>query len=1696
MPAIQVAKSDTFETQRQKINQIGADIFQVTAGGTDLSTGNLKLGDGTRQSPSLAFTTDEKLGIYKADTTTLGFVALEKKLIDISATDVKYYKDIIVQQKKLEDSGLLIQDVGQNYDAGSYTAIPVLGGTGDNAQLDIVVVDWSGSITQQGKNYIPGANYTGIALVGSATGSDATCNFEVPELEGAISQPGSAYAPGVYTAVPLTGGNGSNATAEVTITGTTTLPTTVQTPGSGYVDGTYSSVQFYNTPTQTFVVTVSGGPGTYQYVIDGATTPTLNLLAGNTYRFDMSDASNSTHPLYFHGAGDELNSLDLTKYLQVSQTVEGTPGAFVDLVIFDLGAGSLGYACSQHAGMGGTINHTVGSTGVYGRGASGDVTVSGGAVTDVAVTSAGNGYKQGDTFSALAVDLGGTGSGMVALVGTPVFTGEVTNVVIENNGQDYEAGDILSATDANLGGGGGSGFQYTVSTTPGVISEFEIATYGSGYQIGDVLQLPGATTGVNCYIPGTLNGVAVTLGTGTSFTVPDGSRLEVGMSILTEAGSTGDTGQGVTITNISGNTVTISQAPATAGAATLTFSSLDSLNVTLPSVAGLSIGDTITLTSGNAVLGSNTTIGSIDAPNNIITLSGQATEPGTAVLSFSPVFGLGTQTFQFTIARLGSVDSAVISGDFAGNGYSENDVLTVDPTNLVAAETKIVKYVKTQTLTFSSTVAAGTFTTSQTLNLQDGTIVTFIPTGSTIVGEANADYGSSVSASGGNGSGATFSVTRDAQGVSAVQVTDGGFGYANAETLTIAGTDVGGTSPADDITIQVDSVTDFFDYTILQVNEGGGNTTTVVIEISDANTGFTNPNVIVRSGGAGTYTIATSVDDDIFTIDDVFTPNLTFYVGNTYTFDLNDGSLSADTFALSAFEGGAFAPSLVENVVATLETTNKTIAVASTTGIEVGMAVTGSGVGQLAAVTRVVSKTATSVTIDEFPINAGTITLKFEGAEFTDGVVRDANALTIKVTSSTPTTLYYYSQNNAGYGGSASITIDANNPKVFGSGFSILVQTISSTDVIIADIDAGILTAVTFVGSDLTVATGAVTGNLTAPNIVGDIATFSQINSTSNLTSTAANIVNNGNFFIGSSPQTNVVDIVGSTGALTTSGFVKTLDKFNSNDQIEIEDNDIKSLSGFDILISPAATRVAKINTTSAIIIPAGDTAARPSSAVVENGAIRFNTDSGQYEGYSATTTSWSSLGGVRDLDGNTFISAEETVGANDNKLWFYNDGDNTIRVTPNHLEFIQMKKVRSLNTAAPTYTEWAANTPVTAGTYVKYRNNVFEVTVSGTTATSGSEPTDISGNAFTNGSATLQYNTSAVGLLTFEECLDVQIGPLGDVPLTVSGDLRFQNNEISSLINDIDIRPNAGKKIVCDIDTSLVVPSGTTAQRGSAATGSIRYNTTTLTYEGYDGTNWGSLGGVKDVDQNTYIIPELSAGSNENILYFYNDGSNTVQLTTTALDFYSVDTIRSITSQEFEITAQLMTFNSAQTTLDNTATDTTFLHTSKQYFDLGLSAGLNVDPVLRLDNQGDVFLNVGFGTGVYDGVKIFDGDLKEFELADVKILSEKVSLQKGTVNNGGSNIYQLSVQNGAKVVIVAENTSNNNKEFFEFGVIDNGTDIFHTEYGNVRTGEQLIVPVFEKTASGFARVNFDIGSSVTAGHNVVVTIVSNINKK
>lgn len=49
---------------------------------------------------------------------------------------------------------------------------------------------------------------------------------------------------------------------------------------------------------------------------------------------------------------------------------------------------------------------------------------------------------------------------------------------------------------------------------------------------------------------------------------------------------------------------------------------------------------------------------------------------------------------------------------------------------------------------------------------------------------------------------------------------------------------------------------------------------------------------------------------------------------------------------------------------------------------------------------------------------------------------------------------------------------------------------------------------------------------------------------------------------------------------------------------------------------------------------------------------------------------------------------------------------------------------------------------------------------------------------------------------------------------------------------------------LVLNTTSALTVPVGTTAQRPTAATGQLRFNTTTSSFEGYNGAAWGSIGG------------------------------------------------------------------------------------------------------------------------------------------------------------------------------------------------------------------------------------------------------------
>jgi hypothetical protein len=170
----------------------------------------------------------------------------------------------------------------------------------------------------------------------------------------------------------------------------------------------------------------------------------------------------------------------------------------------------------------------------------------------------------------------------------------------------------------------------------------------------------------------------------------------------------------------------------------------------------------------------------------------------------------------------------------------------------------------------------------------------------------------------------------------------------------------------------------------------------------------------------------------------------------------------------------------------------------------------------------------------------------------------------------------------------------------------------------------------------------------------------------------------------------------------------------------------------------------------------------------------------------------------------------------------------------------------------------------------------------------------DTTGNVHTSG--TLDVDGAANFDSTVQVDGDVNIDG-GDLTTTASTFNLINANattaNIAGAATAVNIGASTGTltvnnaQTVFDSTDSIQIPVGTTAQRdGTPVAGQIRYNSTLSSFEGYGpGDAWGSLGGVKDVDGDTYLLTEVSAGSDEDTFEFYNAGTNTAALDTTALE-------------------------------------------------------------------------------------------------------------------------------------------------------------------------------------------------------------------
>lgn len=884
---------------------------------------------------------------------------------------------------------------------------------------------------------------------------------------------------------------------------------------------------------------------------------------------------------------------------------------------------------------------------------------------------------------------------------------------------------------------------------------------------------------------------------------------------------------------------------------------------------------------------------------------------------------------------------------------------------------------------------------------------------------------------------------------------------------------------------------------VREVQLDGSITEFIVVESISGGAGSGNT-ISLTNGGATVATVDTSDNVNRYTIDTgdgngpQLYPDLLLFKDNTYAFDVSGAS--GHPFRFSIHQGGQWTQPVIETV--DLDVASKDITITNATGVLVGMevvvdtSVVVTDSGQYAENTYVEAINGNVITLSEFPASAGATPTIIRGALYTGTEVEyGGETVTIVPTDSTPNPLYYFCTDHPYMAGQSTITVNYNNPKTFGSGLEIYISQIVSEDVVTGDVATGNINVAAITGDTVNVETVNTTTTNTTDLIAEEVksALYTDDN-TIEITSGAGNVQLTGafvNFGTEASIQT-------SSGDFLTAGEIRTDLKFNIKDILTIVDNNISTTGSNDLLFTPPANRVAKCDALTAFVIPSGTSAQRPGAGIVENGAIRFNTTTQQYEGYSEDTGQWSSLGGVRDLDGNTTITAELEVGTNDNILRFYNDSKITMRFTPFWMEFYEVNKVRSLNPTVPAYSNWAANTPVSAGQYLKYRNNLYEVTGSGVTATDGNAPEHTEGEQ-SNNTALLTWYAFAVNPLIVDECTELRIGPQGDLPVLINNDLKLFENKITTTVNDLVLEPNTGQKIRCDAVSSLVIPVGNGDERGAAVQGSIRYNTSDSQFEGYNGNQWGGLGGVKDIDQDTEIKAELSPGSDEDTLFFYNNGVNTLRVQENDIEF-DIDTFVS-TGGDFNLTGTRITLDNNTSTFEH-LTSSAFLHTTKSRLDFGLSAGLNVDPLLRLDSLGDIYYNLGFGTGTPEMVKLFDTDLKVIEYNDLRISTTDIPLVKDTADVGAATLYNVNTEESSKVYCVAHNTTTGDKEFIEFAVIDKGGTVYFSEYGNIKTGADLIHATFDIDSLFNARVTFTLHDDLATNDVVNINVVSYNQKK
>ena len=1323
----EVLKSHTFETQRQIINTLGQDVYDFTTGTISSS---LRLDDGTINSPSLFFDTDNTLGLYKSSAETLGIASNDNLVAEFNKDYVNSYKKLIILNSRV--SSAIVATDGNYYRAGSYST-PVSGGSGSGASIQVTVTAFEANITNSGSGY-PAGTITDVTLTGGS-GTGGTVDLTVAEVQGIITNNGTGYPVDIsYLDVPLQNGSGNGILADIVVNSSGVISSVIiSNSGTGYQNGDVltvanadlSYVDSQGNPQSSngsnFAFTITNNPYIVTNVTPSSTWSGKNYLIGNTcgvtgtssgaglaftltdvgYISDVTAISNGgsgysigdqVSPAVVFGAQDQWNGI-VASYEILVQVQD--IGGGVNRYFLDIGDGN-GYV--QHPNL----------------------TFERDAVYSFVFPDPEDYQEHPLQFSRLSDGLH-----------NPAYAGPES---------DYETDVRLLTEQAGIqlyiGPNTPSTLYYYCAVHPDMVGTAPSAgqiTMETLYGQGGVLEVTGLSTSESI----TLN-LDGSVSTDSSVTIGGNATVS----------GNGSFGGSLVVSGVSTlNNLDVTNA-LTAG--TLTIN--DTFDVT----GSTSIGESLIVNTDQFVVDHESGFIGINAADFIVDpvlnplqysleLYGTLYNDGNVILAegTTSVVNIGDIAGS---AKLNVEGSAEITGELVlSDNISLNSSSSLEQPSLYFSDNrKVGLYYDAEADYVSVTGYSGELSSFKYDSLQfyrDSSFTAkkideyvIIP-GS---GYTQGNY-TNVILTGGIG----FGLTADITVAFSINVVNPGEGYTTGEYTGVPLTGTSGSSAFADITISSGNIVDNIQITDfgteyesapeVTFTDASGVGATAVATLSSSGS---LKNVVLNSSGSG-YTSAPTliIGTEWTALNTVEVGQQYFFGSNLYTVTGGGsfGSTGPTHTSGAAFNGGAeltyagsvatATASLGTNVGVDDDTITSVLITNPGSGYTIIPDIEASGgSGQGASFAAVLGYTISSVDVLEGGEGYISPTVVFTGGNPTSSATALASVTNAGVSKIVVT------DSGSGYVSGETLTFSENDLLDDEGNPSDAPTTPASLQV--DALGAVSVVNITNFGFGYEQNDEIVFDSTTAPGNTGGDGFSLQIQSTLN---------------------ENIVEVDLENSLLTSVGIKSLGGGINVNDNISITDTGITKTTSGNLLL--AATDYVEVAGSKAFILPSGTTAQRPGLNAGDVGAIRYNTTESRFEGFNGSF--FVSLGGVRDVDGNTYISAELNPGDNDDTLRFVNNDVESLKVEQTEITLQTIANIT--RTDIDGLVEWEGLASATAPAdpvndppvLIYYANRVYSVDTTGVFS-ANTAPTHTTGTV-TNGTVDLTYVRSIYGTTEYQ---------------------------------------------------------------------------------------------------------------------------------------------------------------------------------------------------------------------------------------------------------------------------------------------------------------------------------------------------------